>query len=243
MNGSQRRPAITSHPFDTLASGLSRNRRTVPGAALAAGALAHQAGSEGKHKKKRKKCHAPATKCGKKQCCQPGQTCVGGHCQAAPTTSTRPAPFTAIACSGSVGANISGRRRYAQPFVANGTGQIASVSLTLLGIGAGTPLGIQIVTTQNGVPTTPVLGTAILMDIEPVTSDPPQEVTVTLHPTVPVTQGVTYALVITDLTGNGIQLAASELDACPLRCYLGVGNTNGFEPNDDDVSLLFSVSP
>lgn len=239
MNGSKRRSAITSQQFDTLASGLSRNRRTVLGAVLAAGAVAHRDDAASKRKKK-KKCKAPTTKCGKKRCCQPGQTCVSGQCQ--PTTSTTPAPFTAVSCSEVVGANVSARRRYAQPFVASGTGQIGKASFTLINIGSDTPLGIQVRTTQNGVPTTQVLGTAILMDIEPVTSNPPQEVTATFQPTVAVTQGVTYALVITDLVNNGIQLAASELGACPLSCFLGVGNTNTFEPNDEDVSLLFSVS-
>lgn len=223
---------------------LSRNRRTLLGAALATASLAApRPGASGKHKNK--KCKAPTTKCGKKHCCLPGQTCVGGICQAASTTSTTPAPFTAVTCSGAVGANISGRRRYAQPFVASGTRKIAKASFTLLNIGADTPLGVQIRTTQNGAPTTQVLGTAILMDIEPVTLgvDPPEQVTAAFQPTVPVTQGVTYALVITNLVNNGIELAASELGACPLRCYLGVGDTNTFEPNPDDVSLLFTISP
>ncbi|MCA9878774.1 MAG: hypothetical protein KC442_13365 [Thermomicrobiales bacterium] len=93
-------------------------------------------------------------------------------------------------------------------------------------------------------PTQQTLGTAILMDIEPVTvEDDPQEVTVGFQPTVAVTQGVTYALVITDLANNGIQLAASGTEACPLRCYVDAGNTNTFEPNADDVSLLFSITP
>lgn len=209
---------------------------------MAAGVAVPHGDAAGKRKKK-KKCRAPATRCGKKQCCQPNQNCVDRQCQAA--APAPPIPFTAVRCNANLDANVSGHRRFAQPFVAGGDGKITKASFVLVNIAANTPLGVQIRTTQNGVPTQQVLGTAILMDIEPVTAgaDVPREVTAALHPAVTVTQGTTYALVITDLANNGVQLAGSAPGACPLRCFIDASDTNTFEPYDPAVSLIFSVGP
>ena len=224
-------------------SRLSRNRRTLLGAALATAGLATQRHEiTGKHKKK-KKCHAPNTRCGKKQCCQPGQTCVSGQCQAAATTSaTTPTPLTALGCDGPFDTGISNFRRFAQPFVANGTGKIATASFLLLNVSDDTPYGVEIRTTQNGAPTDEVLGAAFVIDI-PATNQNEQTRTAvaTFHPTVAVMQGITYALVITDLAHKGLTLGQRTSTACAAGCYYDPGDSNTFAPSL--FPLIFRISP
>src|SRR4051812_9823363 len=106
-----------------LASTYGRSRRTLLGTVLAtAGAASGVAGTAGKNKKK-KKCKAPRTKCGKNACCQPGESCVNGQCSAPATTTpapltTTPAPLTAISCNGPKDNGFTGITRIAQIFEA-----------------------------------------------------------------------------------------------------------------------------
>lgn len=212
------------------------------GTALAAvAATAHLDDGEGKKKKKKKHpCKAPTTRCGKKRCCQAGQTCVGGKCQAAATTTT-PTPLTAVSCSGSATEVLEPHRRYAQPFVANGNGKIASVSFETNGIPADAPLGVEIRATQNGAPTINVVDTAIVADIP----TEPIGVTVTVNATFPqpvaVTKGVAYALVITDLARKQVLLNALPVGgSCSLACYVSDSDTF---TDATSQSMIFAIRP
>lgn len=236
-----RGPAIDGHEFDTLVSALSRSRRTLLGAALATAGLAFRADSTAGKKKKKKKCRAPATRCGKKRCCQPGQICVDGQCQA-PTPPTTPVPLTAGGCQGSWDLGWSSARRVAQPFIANGDGSIASASFLLFNISPGTPLGVEIRGTENGVPTTEVLGTTFVIDLPAVPSSSAYSVVATFDPQVEVRQGVAYALVITDVANRGLSVALQFLSTCPMDAFINDDATDAFRPLQDR-SLIFTISP
>lgn len=219
---------------------LSRNRRTLLATALAAaGASVRLDEGVGRKKKKNKKCKAPTTRCGKKHCCQPGQTCVGGQCQAA--TTTTPTPLTAAGCIGTANDVLPPHRRYAQPFVADGDGKLAKVSFEANGIPPDAPLGVEIRTTQRGVPTSTVLDTAIVADIPTEPIGVPVTITATFPQPVAVAQGVTYALVVTDLARKGVLLNSLPVGgACPLACYVSDADTF---TDATSQSLLFTISP
>ena len=192
-----------------------------------------------KHKHKHKKCKAPTTRCGKKHCCQPGQTCIGGQCQAPATTTST--PLTSAGCAGTADDVLAPHRRYAQPFVADGTGKLAKVSFETNGIPPDAPLGVEIRSTQHGVPTNVVLDTAIVADIptEPVGVAVP--IAATFPRPVAVTKGVTYALVITDLARKEVLLNSLPVGgACPLACYVSDSDTF---TETTSRSMIFSISP
>lgn len=217
--------------FDAIAAHLSRSRRTLLGTALAtAGAASGVAGAAGK--KKKKKCKAPATRCGKKRCCQPGDACVNGRCEA-PATTTTPTPLTAVGCTGPKSFSITSLTRYSQIFEANGTGSIATASFELASIAADTPIGVQIRTTQNGAPTNTVLGTAIIFGLP--ASASAVALTAVFAPKVTVEQGQTYALVIIDVANKDIILNGQTVGKCPWPFFI--------DDNPNPNSLIFTVSP
>ncbi|MCA9878776.1 MAG: hypothetical protein KC442_13375 [Thermomicrobiales bacterium] len=223
-------------------SKLSRNRRTLLSAALAtAGLAAHRREIVGK--KKKKKCKAPTTRCDKKRCCQPGQTCVSGQCQAASTTSTTtPTPLTEVGCGPFSDLGWPFSRRVAQPFVANGAGKIASASFRVNGSSPNRPFSVEIRTTNSGVPTTEVLGTTFVIDLPVVSPSTEYNVIATFDPKVPVQQGVTYALVVTDVANQGVSFPVQFLGSCPLRAFADNAATNNFT-QIEDRNLIFAISP
>lgn len=223
--------------FDALATALFRSRRTLLGTAVAATGTA--IGISGAvSKKKKKKCKAPSTKCGKKQCCQPSQTCVVGRCET-PASTTTPTPLTATSCAGPKDSSSTGSTRFAQIFDATGSGSIASASFEVSGIVANTPFGVEIRTTQNGAPTNTVLGTAIIFGLP--ASVNPLTVTATFAPKVAVQQGVTYALVITDVAKKGYLISTRNAGVCPRPFFVDTNANNSFVATTN--SLVFSVSP
>ena len=223
-------------------SKLSPNRRALLGAALAtAGMAANHHTTSGKRKKHQKKCHAPRTRCGKKHCCQPGQACVGGTCQAAPTTTT-PVPLTEVSCSGFPNNAWGGSRRIAQPFVANGTGAVTSASFGTYGSDPGRPFSVEIRTTNNGVPTSEALGTTFVINLPVVPPNAVSTVIASFDPQVAVRQGVTYALVITDVANQGVSFPVQFQSTCPLDAFIDDDATNDFQPLQDR-NLLFTISP
>lgn len=223
-------------PFSTAPA---RSRRTLLGTALAtAGAASSVAGAGSKKKKNKKKCKAPTTKCGKKACCQPDEVCENGQCQ---TTTTTPPPLTLIVCPGPRDASQSGTARVAQTFVANGSGAIVSASFDVAGIAVNTPLGVEIRTTQNGVPTSVVLGTAIVTGLPATPSGTPITATATFGPKVPVTQGVTYALVISDIARKGLLFSKRNEGVCPTELFDDPQANDQFIPIGD--SLVYSIIP
>ncbi|MFT4039786.1 MAG: hypothetical protein QM692_16520 [Thermomicrobiales bacterium] len=224
--------------FDTLRSSLARSRRTLLGAALAgAGAAAGAAQAAGK-KKKKKKCKAPTTKCGKKACCQPGQTCADGVC-ATPATTT-PKPLTSVQCPGPRDIGNSGSQRMAQTFVANGTGQIATASFDVSNTVVNTAFSVEIRPTQQGLPSSSVLGTAVVFNIPPI-GGTPETITATFDPKVPVQEGVTYALVITDVAKKAFIIGTRNPGVCPGATVFSNAGDNVFTPMTQ--SLIFTVSP
>lgn len=215
-----------------------QSRRTLLGAALATAGAVSSAAAAGKKKKNRKRCKASTTKCGKKRCCQPGETCVNRRCEAPATTTTTPAPFTAISCSGS-GDAVDAAPRFAQIFQATGTGSIATASFEVSDFEVNTPLGVEIRTTQNGGPTTTVLGSAFIFGIPGSFGE--QLVEATFAPKVAVEQGQTYALVITNLVTNPFKISTRPLTDCPQTFFADPGGNNNFV--DQNASLVFTVSP
>lgn len=224
--------------FHPLAQASGPSRRTLLGTALAtAGVASGVAGAAGKKKRKKKKCKAPTTKCGKKACCQPGEACVSGKCEA--STTTTPAPFTAVNCDGSQDTAFTGAARLAQIFEATGTGQIATASFELTSILANQPFGVEIRTTQNDAPTTTVLGTAVIFGL-PVNPNP-LTLTATFAPKVAVKQGEVYALVITDLAKKGFIIKGQDPGACARPAFIDSQANNTFIELPE--SLVFTVSP
>jgi hypothetical protein len=220
--------------FDALATALFRSRRTLLGTAVAATSTA--VGNSGAvSKKKKKKCKAPTTKCGKKRCCQPGDACVNGQCEA-PTT---PTPLTAISCPGPKTFSVGTFARYAQIFEATGTGLIATASFELASIAADTPIGVEIRTTQNGAPTSTVLGTAIIFGLPASAST--LTLTAIFAPKVAVEQGQTYALVIMDVANKDFVINGRNPGECPWPFFIDTNGNNTFAPNPK--SLIFTVSP
>lgn len=223
--------------FVPFATAPGRSRRTLLGTALAtAGAASGVAGTAGK-KKKKKKCKAPTTKCGKKACCQQGESCVNGKC-ATPATTT-PKPLTAISCGGPSDAGFTGAQRFAQIFEATGTGLIATASFELASINANQPFGVEIRTTQNGAPTSTVLGTAIIFGVPASAST--VTITATFAPKIAVEQGKLYALTITDVAQKIFTLHSRNAGVCPGTIYVDSNANNTFIANPD--SLIFTVSP
>lgn len=133
-------------------------------------------------------------------------------------------------------------RRYAQPFVADGTGMIGAATFQVIDLSANTPFGVEIRTTQNGAPTTQVLGTTFVIDIPATTTlDRTRTVAATFDPKVPVAQGVTYALVFTDVANKGFTLPRHRIDHCSLTYYYDPDATNAY--SDSGSHMNFSVSP
>ncbi len=217
--------------FVPLTTAAGRSRRTLLGTALAtAGAASGVAGAAGK---KKKKCKAPTTKCGKKACCQPGEACVSGQC-AAPVT-----PLTTIRCNGPKDTGFTGAARFAQIFEASGTGLIATASFELAGIVANQPFGVEIRTTQNGAPTNIVLGTAIIFGVPASAST--LTLTATFAPKVAVEQGKVYALVITDVAKKAFLINVRNAGVCPRPSFVDNNATNSFFAVAE--SLIFTISP
>lgn len=225
-------------PFSTAPG---QSRRTLLGTILAAtGTASGVAGAAGKKKKKKKRCKPPTTKCGKKACCQPGEACVDGQCAAPATpTTTTPAPLTTISCGGPPDTSFTGGQRFAQIFDASGSGLIATASFEVFGIAANTPFGVEIRTTQNGVPTTTVLGTAIIFGLPASAGTLP--VTATFAPQVAVEQGQTYTLVITDVAKKGFGINGRIAGGCPRPFFADPQANNNFVAQTS--SLIFTVSP
>lgn len=218
-----------------------RSRRVLLGAALATAGAASGATGAGSKKKRQKRCKPPTTKCGKKACCQPGEACVNRKC-AAPgtttTTTTTPAPLTTVSCDGP-GNPVTAPPRIAQIFQATGAGSIATASFEVSNFAQNTPLGVEIRTTRNGVPTTTVLGTAFVFGLDGSFGALP--VTANFAPIVAVDQGETYALVITNLVTNAFDISTRSLADCPRPFFADLlGNNNFVEQN---ASLVFTVSP
>lgn len=226
--------------LDILASSLARSRRTLLGTALgSAGAATGTAHVAGKKTKRKKQCKATTTKCGKKACCQPGQTCVSGVCET-PATATTPAPpFTAITCPGPPNSSRSGNRRFAQTFVANGTGEIGAASVQVNSVPADIAFMVEIRPTQGDAPTAQVLGTALGFNL-PV-SGSATHIPFAFEPRVPVQQGVTYALVITEVTAVGFVLGVGSAGACAGSAFFASGVGNVFTPIAE--SLIFTINP
>jgi hypothetical protein len=225
---------------ESLVNRLSRNRRTLLGTALAAAAATTQLDEGvGKNKKKHHRCKSPTTRCGKKHCCQPDQACVDGQCQAPATTTST--PLTAAGCAGTSDDVLAPHRRYAQPFVADGTGKLAKVSFETNGIPPDAPLGVEIRSTQHGVPTNVVLDTAIVADIPTEHVGVAVPITATFPRPVAVTKGVTYALVITDLARKEVLINSVPVGgSCPLACYVSDSDTF---TETTSRSMIFSISP
>lgn len=234
---------MDSSQFDAFTTALARSRRTLLGSAMAAtGTAIGVTGMAGK--KKKKKCKAPTTKCGKKACCQPGQVCTNGACSASATTTpapatTTPKPFTAVSCGGPKDTALTGVARYAQVFEASGTGLIATASFEVNSIVINTPFAVEIRTTQNGEPTNTVLGTAVIFGLP--ASASPLAITATFAPKVAVEQGQLYALTITDVAKKGFAISVRSAGACPGTMYLDFSAVNTFAATTS--TLVFSVSP
>lgn len=225
--------------FVPFATTLGQSRRTLLGTALAtAGAVSGVAGAAGK-KKKKKKCKAPKTKCGKKACCQPGESCVNGQCAAPAATTTTPKPLTAITCGGPTDGGFTGAQRFAQIFEATGAGLIATASFELAFISANQPFGVEIRTTQNGAPSNTVLGTAIIFGV-PANANP-LTITATFAPKIAVEQGKLYALTITDVASKAFIINSRNAGICPGTIYVDNNANNTFF--ESPGSLIFTVSP
>lgn len=228
---------MESSQFDAIVTAFARSRRTLLGGAVAATGTAIGVTSMAGKKKKKKKCKAPTTKCGKKTCCRPGETCTNGTCTAPATTT--PKPFTAVRCNGPKDSGSTGAVRFAQIFEASGTGLIATASFELNALLANQPFGVEIRTTQNGAPTNTVLGTAIIFGLP---ANPGiLTVTATFAPKVAVEQGTLYALTFTDLAKKGFLISTRNPGACAGALFADTQGNNSFVSVPG--SLVFSVSP
>lgn len=221
----------------------SRSRRTLLGTILAAtGTASGVTAVAGKKKKRKKRCKAPSTKCGKKACCQAGEVCDNGQCQAASTTPPPSVtPLTPFVCAGPREASQTATARVAQTFAANGSGTIATATFDVSAIAVNTPFGVEIRTTQNGFPTSVVLGTAIVTGLPATSASDPITATATFVPAVPVTQGELYALVITDLARKGFFISTRISVACPTAFFVDSLADNQFVVTNG--SLVYSINP
>lgn len=224
---------------DMLATTLLQSRRTMLGAIVGGAATATTLGATARKKKKKKTCKAPTTRCGKSQCCQPGQTCANGRC-ATPVTTTPPAPLTSVQCPGPRDNGTSGGQSLARTFVANGSGQIASASFDVSNLPTGSAFAVEIRPTLNGVPAAAVLGTAVAFNLPDIFSTP-ETITVTFDPKIAVQAGVTYALMITDVANKSSLFGVRDVGICAGTTFFSVTGSNFFTPISEN--LIFTVSP